>query len=285
MRNEDIIVKNLIKSYSENIGFPVYSADELDKLYGTLGIDPKSTHRSIFDIESLSHHPQSEVVKLVKMMNITKNDLVLDAGCGNGGPTRLIAKLCGCKIKAFDINPTQIKKGADCDRLEGVDHLIEREAKDVHTIDYPAESFDKIFHNESICHWMNKKAAVAGLYNALKEGGTMGFHDWPQGDKGDLNAAGGDFPGTYAEGVWFQDSIQETRKLLKEAGFVILHSEDLTDRIDRSLCARLRELRMSKLFTKGTSEEYFRKTERYFKVMIDTHYDYLRYARFVCKKD
>ncbi len=285
MRHEDIIKKQILKSYSENIGFPVYTAEELGRLYATLGLDPRSTHRSIFDIESLSHHPQSEVVNLITTMNIRKDDLVLDAGCGNGGPSRLIAKLCGCKIKAFDINPDQIRKAVECDRLECVDHLIERKVNDVHELRCPAESFDRIFHNESICHWMNKKVALTGLYNALKKGGIMGFHDWPRGEKGDLNAAGGDFPGTYADGVWFQNSIEETKNLLEEAGFVVLHYEDLTDRIDRSLRARLRELRMSPLFSKGTSEEYFRKTIRYFTVMIETHYDYLKYARFVCRKN
>jgi cyclopropane fatty-acyl-phospholipid synthase-like methyltransferase len=132
---------------------------------------------------------------------------------------------------------------------------------------------------------MNKEVALSGLYHALKKGGVMGFHDWPRGEKGDLNDAGGDFPGTYAEGIWFQNSIEETKKLLEETGFVVRDCEDLTDRIDRSLRARLRELRMSALFLKGTSEEYFHKTARYFATMIETHYSYLKYARFVCVKN
>ena len=69
-------------------------------------------------------------------MKIKKTDLILDAGCGNGAPTRLIAKLYGCKISGFDINPNQIKKAIDCDHLEGVNHLIDGRVKDVHKIDY-----------------------------------------------------------------------------------------------------------------------------------------------------
>ncbi len=286
MSDENKVARNIIKSYSENIGFMVYTAEELQKLYQTLGIDPKSTNRSIFDLESMSHHLQSEVIKLIKMMNITKDDVVLDAGCGNGAPTRLIAKTCGCKIRGFDINPDQIKKAAACNRFQGVDHLIALSVKDVHEVDYPHCTFDKVFHNETICHWMDKRTALSGLFNVLKKGGIMGFHDWAKGEKGDLNEAGGDFPGTYAESVWFQHSIEETRRLLEEAGFSLLRSEDTTDIVDRGLRAKLRELEMSKdYYIRSGYEEYFLKSVRYCNIMLKTHYDYLKYGRFLCMKN
>ncbi len=285
MLNKDAITKNIIKSYSKNIGFPVYTAEELHKMYQAFGVDPKSTDRRVFDLESMSHHLQHEVIKLINLMNIRKDQLILDAGCGNGAPTRLIAKACGCRIKAFDVNPNQIKKAVDCDLLEGVDHLIERTVKDVHKLDFPQVSFDKIFHNETICHWMEKKTALAELFRVLKKGGLMGFHDWARGDKGSLNDAGGDFIGIYSEGVWFQNTIEETRELLEEAGFKVLQSQDTTDFVDRGLRARLRELMMSKLYHKCASEEYLFKSSRYFKIMINTHYEYLRYSRFLCVKN
>jgi ubiquinone/menaquinone biosynthesis C-methylase UbiE len=286
MSNDQKVKDNIIKSYSENIGFIVYTAKELQRLYKALGIDPKSIHRSVFDIESMSHHMQSDVIKLIRMMNIKKTDYMLDAGCGNGAPTRLIAKVCDCKIEGFDINPSQIRKAVDCDLLQGVDHLITREVKDVHGLNYPEEYFDKIFHNETMCHWIDKKTALGGLFRILKKGGTMGFHDWLRGEKGELNNAGGNFPGTYAEQVWFQISIDETRSLLENAGFTMLHCEDTTDIVDRGLRAKMRELEMSKdYYTKIGYGEYFLKSRHYCTTMINTHYDYLKYGRFLCQKN
>jgi ubiquinone/menaquinone biosynthesis C-methylase UbiE len=285
MVEEKKIIGNIIKSYSENIGFIVYTAAELQRLLGTLGIDPKSTHRSIFDMESMSHHLQSEVIKLIKMMNISKEDMVLDAGCGNGAPTRLIAKTCGCRITGFDVNPNQIKKAVECDRLEGVDHLIERRVMDVHKIDFDGETFDKVFHNETMGHWMDKKTALAGLYRVLKKGGNMGFHEWLKGSLGDLNSAGGNFRGIYAQDVFFQHSLEEINQLLKDAGFTVLHSEDTTDIVDRQLRAKQREVEISKdYYIKSGLEDYFYKSIRYCKAMIETHYNYLTYGRFLCIK-
>jgi cyclopropane fatty-acyl-phospholipid synthase-like methyltransferase len=283
---EHEVVDNIIKSYSENIGFIVYTADELRAIFKALGIDPSSTHRSIFDLESMSHHLQSEVLKLIKLIGITENDLVLDAGCGNGAPTRLIAKTCGCKIIGVDVNPHQISKADECNRLEGVNHLIDLSIKDIHKLDFTKDSFDKIFHNETMCHWANKTIALAGLFNVIKHGGIMGFHDWLRGDKGDLNNAGGNFPGTYADGIWFQHTLEETNILLQEAGFVVLKAQDTTDIVDRGLRAKLREVQMSKdYYLKSGLQEYYGKSIRYCQTMIETHYDFLKYGRFVCIKN
>ena len=279
------IKENIKKSYSYNIGFPVYTAAELKKIYETFGIDPKSTDRRIFDLESLSHHSQKEVERLFQLMKIQKEDYVLDVGCGNGAPSRLMAKLCGCRIKGVDLTPAQIAKAKECNQLEGVDDLIEVGVSDVHSLADEKEVFDKIFHNETICHWDKKEKALGKLSRILKKGGIMGFHDWLRGDKGDLNVADGDFPGTYGEQVWFQNTLEENMQFLQEAGFEVLHAEDLTDRIDRNLRARLKELQISKVYRQAASEEYLQKSLRYFRVMIETNYKYLRYGRFVCVKD
>lgn len=285
MSDSNPVTKNIIKSYSENISFPVYSAEELEKMYISFKIDPTSTDRRVFDTESMSHHVQRQVIKLFEMIGISQEDLVLDAGCGNGAPTRLMAKLYKCKIVGFDINPLQIEKAVACDRLEKVSQFIDRKVDDVHLLKFKDSTFDKIFHNETICHWEHKKLALSHLYRVLKPGGIMGFHDWTSGDKGDLNDAKGGFPGTYAEGVWFQNSIDETCKLLEDVGFKIIQSENTTDIVDRGLHARLRELELSHdIYLKGASKDYYEKSLRYFQVMINTHNDYLKYARFICKK-
>ena len=126
-----------------------------------------------------------------------------------GRPHGLLQRSVGATSPGSTLIRDQIKKAIDCDALEAVDHLIERAVKDVHDLDFSAEIFDKIFHNETMCHWMDKQAALSGLFRALKKGGLMGFHDWARGEKGDLNDAGGDFPGTYAAGEWFQNSIRK----------------------------------------------------------------------------
>lgn len=280
----NVLKKNIVSSYSFNIGFPVYGAIELSKIYRAMGVNPKSTDRRIFDLESLSHHCQREVVCLLNMMKIKKGDFLLDVGCGNGAPSRLITKMYGCKIMGIDLVPEQIRKARECHRLEGVSDLIKLKNEDVHNLDFEEALFHKIFHNESICHWHEKKIALKKLYKFLKKGGCMGFHDWLRGDRGSLNDAGGDFSGIYGEKVWFQSTLKENVELLEEAGFTVEYAEDISDVVDRSMRARLKELEISSVYKKVNSDEYFEKTLKYFKAMIWTNYKFLRYGRFLCTK-
>jgi hypothetical protein len=136
-----------------------------------------------------------------------------------------------------------------------------------------------------MCHWEDKKIALAGLFRVMKKNGIMGFHDWLSGAKGDLNNAGGSFPGTYAKDVWFQQTLEETVRLLEEAGFTVIQSLDTTDIVDRGLRAKLREVKMSQdHYLKSGLQEYYDKSIRYCQTMVETHYDFLRYGRFLCTK-
>lgn len=280
----DAVRDRILRNYSGEPGFHIFTAAELEGIFKGLKVDPRGTHRRVFEIEGLSHHQQSELLNLFDGARISASDLVLDAGCGNGGPTRLLAKLRGCRIKAFDINPDQTAKAAACNRLEGVEGLIELSVQDVHRLDFPDAAFDRVFHNETSCHWVDKGRAFAQLRRVLKPGGLMGFHDWSRGDSGDLDQAGGDFPGTYAPGIWFQTAPEETRRLLEEAGFDVLEAEDTTDSVDGGMRARLKELELFRSGKPWFPEEYYRRSLRYFRTMISTHYSHLRYMRFICSR-
>lgn len=281
MNSKDKVKENIIRSYSENKGFPVYTADETQRIYSIFGVDPTSSDRRIFDTESMSHHNQREVLKLMRSMDIKPEDKVLDLGCGNGAPGRLMAKVYGCQILGVDLNPHQIDKALNCAKVQKVDRLIKFKVCDVHELSLD-EKFDKIFFNETMCHWENKEVALKRIRKLLKKDGVLGFHDWLKGDKGDLNQAKGDFEGIYFENIWFQHSLKETRDILEESGYKIIMAEDTTDIVDRGMRARLKEIETSKVFEEATSGENFDKVLKYFKAMIATHYEYLKYGRFIC---
>lgn len=274
----------ILENYTRERGFHIFTAAELEGIYRALEIDPKSSHRLIFETEGLSHHHQAEMLRLFEAAEISARDLVLDAGCGNGGPTRLLAKLKGCRIRAFDLNEVQIARAAECNRLEGVEALIELSVQDVHRLNYPDAMFDRVIHNETSCHWERKGEAFAELRRVLKPGGLMAFHDWSRGDAGGLDDAGGDFPGTYAPGIWFQTAPTETAALLRGAGFEVILSEDTTDAVDAGMRARLKELELSSSCLAWFPEKYYRLSLRYFRTMIATHYTHLRYRRFLVKR-
>lgn len=105
---DQIIKQNLIDSYQEDGGFIIHNGEMLRELYKKFGIDPKSNDRRLIDLEAVSHFFQHGIQSLFKKLEITRDDSVLSLGEGNGAPSRLLAKMVGCRIVGIDINPDQI---------------------------------------------------------------------------------------------------------------------------------------------------------------------------------
>lgn len=273
---------SLRRAYAEGSAFPIPTADELAVFFRHRGVDPRGTEQAVFHLESLSHHPQAELLELFSLMGLSPTDLVLEPGCGNGAPTRLLAKTRCCRVEAFDLCPEQVVKAAGCDLLAAVEGRVRRAVADVHAFEAPEGAFDAVFHNESECHWLDKPRAYASLARALKRGGVMGFHTWGRGDRGGVDDADGDLARLYPKGIWAQSTLSEAAALLESSGFTVTRAEDTTDAVDAGLRARLRELELYRPLMDWYPEEYSRKVKRYFEAMLPAHRLFVRYLRFVC---
>ncbi|MGA1839986.1 MAG: SAM-dependent methyltransferase [bacterium] len=287
--------RRLINSYqTKNHGFLVHDEEQLKKIYKAYNIDPHSLDRRIFDIESLSHFSQKGVKELFNKLNIEREDNVLSVGEGNGAPSRLLAKLVDCKITGVDINQDQIEKAYACSKLHGVENNVEYFLQNAEELDLPEKDYNKAYFNETICHWENKKQAFARIYNHLKKDSKIGCNLWLRGNKGDLNDAYDKVPtfrGLYEPRIWFQLSLEEITKLFKSVGFKLVEKEDVTDDVDARMLAKFKALKLARTsnpvnyeYMAAMGENMAILGENYYKGMLDTAHDYLRYGRLIMKK-
>jgi ubiquinone/menaquinone biosynthesis C-methylase UbiE len=236
---------------------------------------------AIFAVESLAHVLQDGIKALFDSLQLNKESLVLSVGEGNGAPSRLLAKLVGCRIVGVDVSPLQIVNAREVAHLHGVEHLVEYVQQNASTLDLGDRRFDSAYLNETFCHWEDKLSALRRILRHLKPKALLGINDWLTGRKGTLNDAYHAVPGfrgLYQPDVWRQISLGEMCQLLEEAGFFVLKAEELTDSTDRGLKRRLQEL--EKL---PQANEPTRRGVRYYRGMIDTHYDYLCYGRVIAQ--
>jgi ubiquinone/menaquinone biosynthesis C-methylase UbiE len=286
---DKVIKKNLIDSYQVDGGFIVHDCKMLERIFKAYGIDPKaSTDRRIFDLEGIVHFFQQGVIDLFKRLDITKDDYVLSLGEGSGAPSRLLVKLIGCRIVGVDINPDQVIKAKECAMLHGVQDKVEYYEQNVEELSLPKTDFTKAFCNETTCHWQDKEKAFGRIVAHLKKGAKIGFNEWLKGGKGTLNDAYNIVPGfmpLYKNGIWFQESLDTYKKLLEKTGFNILEMKDCTDKIDIRIRAKL----------KGNQSEWASYVSimgdkameiglNYYKGMLATHYDFLRYGVIIAEK-
>lgn len=275
------LVDRVIRSYRPDGPFMVLRADDLRAIYEEYRLDPKTCRPAVFGVESLAHCLHEGVKTLFDALDVTRDSVVLSVGEGNGAPSRLLAKLTGCHVVGVDVSPLQLANAMEVAPLHGVDHQVEYVQQNASALDLGGRRFDAAYINESMCHWEDKRTALERMRRHLKAGARLGINEWLRGGKGSLNEAEQAVPGfrgLYESDVWRQLSLAETCRLLKASGYTVLAAEDVTDDVDRGLVRRLAELERLPRRTEAA-----RRGIEYYRVMIATHHDYLRYGRIVAR--
>lgn len=109
---------------------------------------------------------------------VTKDDVVLDAGCGVGGSSIWLAKNIGCTVTGISLSAGQVKQANAFASKEGVAHLANFEQRDYTNTGFAGQSFDVIWGVESVCYVPDKSAFIREAFRLLKEGGRVVVADF-----------------------------------------------------------------------------------------------------------
>lgn len=120
-------------------------------------------------------------------MGVNKGALVLDCGCGIGGPARNIARFTGAKVKAVTINQFQVDRGNTISRREGIFGQVELIQADFMKLPFPDNHFDGVYAIESTCHAPDRVKVYSEILRVLKPGGTFCCYEWCLTDTYDAN--------------------------------------------------------------------------------------------------
>ena len=156
-------------------------------------------------------------------LELTGNEIVLDAGCGSGKVTALLADLIpDGKLYAVDVAPSMVDH-----TREALGDRVTAFCQDLTELSLP-EQVDVIFSNATF-HWvMDHDKLFASLASVLKPGGKLVAQC---GGYGNINsfrvtadevAHEGEFASYFTDwtGVWNYADPETTRERLERAGFV-----------------------------------------------------------------
>ncbi|MDP3445366.1 MAG: class I SAM-dependent methyltransferase [Ignavibacteria bacterium] len=110
--------------------------------------------------------------QILKYTKITKDSVVLDAGCGYCGTAMQIAASTKCKIEAVTIVEEQVKTARQVIKSRGLDNNINVTMQDYTKTEFKDNTFDVIYGIESICY-ANKKEFLIEAHRLLKKNGTL----------------------------------------------------------------------------------------------------------------
>ena len=104
--------------------------------------------------------------------------LVLDLGCGVGGPMRAIARFSGAHIVGLNNNAYQIKRGASHNEKAGFSERCSFLKADFMNIPAADKTYDAAYAIESTCYAPEKVTVFREVFRVLKEGAQFAGHDW-----------------------------------------------------------------------------------------------------------
>ncbi len=114
---------------------------------------------------------------LLKKLGISPHFHVMDAGCGLGGASRLMADTFGCRVTGIDLSPDYIETARVLTVRTGLADRVQFETGSILALPEFIGPFDMILCQHILMNISDKHAAVRQFARQLKPGGTVVLHE------------------------------------------------------------------------------------------------------------
>ncbi|HCE45879.1 MAG TPA: ubiquinone biosynthesis protein UbiE [Lentisphaeria bacterium] len=164
--------------------------------------------------------------ELADKAGVKKGMKVLDLCSALGAGLRFLVR--NYDVEGFGLDGTRhmIDEAIRRTEAEGMSSRILMKLGDVTSIPWPDKAFDLVWGEDAWCYVVDKEKLVREAHRVLGKGGKIAFTDWIEGDAGLSDSEASrinafmKFP--------YMESHEGYEKVLKDAGFKIEVSDDLT---------------------------------------------------------
>ena len=205
------------------------TVDLYDNVYGDFASRAEATvRRDAFgeDIGQSSWLTATEWLRFADQVQVRESSHVLEVGSGSGGPAVYLATARGCRVTGVDINAQGVRNGQRLAAEHGVADRVTFQTIDAsRSLPFPAVTFDAILSNDAMCHISNRLAVLGDWHRVLRPRARILFTD-----------------AMVITGLVSQEELAvrssigfylflppgENERLIAQAGFTLLASEDVT---------------------------------------------------------
>jgi SAM-dependent methyltransferase len=178
------------------------------------------------DIGQSSWMTAAEWLRFADQLQVHSQSQVLEVGSGSGGPAVYLAASRGCHVTGVDINPHGIRNAERLAAEHGIaDRLTFRTVDATGPLPFPPATFDAVVSNDAMCHLANRFEVLCDWYRLLRPQGRILFTDAMV-----VTGAVSHEELAVRSSIGFYLFVPpgENERLIAQAGFTIVSSEDVT---------------------------------------------------------
>jgi len=160
---------------------------------------------------------------LVDQMNLDENHLVVDIGCGLGGPARYVASSFGNKVTGIDLTSEYIETGRVLNQWVKLDQQVRLEQGSALSMPFDNGSFDAGYMLHVGMNIEDKGALFSEIYRILKPGSCFAVYDVMRQNEDELT-----YPVPWASdsGTSYLATPEQYKQALTDAGFESLREDN-----------------------------------------------------------
>ena len=181
------------------------------------------------DVDALTPYDQLHAggapatTALLDLLGLTAGIVLLDVGCGLGGPARLAARRHGCHVTGVDVSPDFAGAARELTDRTGLADLVTVELGDGERLPCADASHDRAMQVHVGMNVPDKAALFAEVHRVVRPGAPFALLDQMRVGAGDLP-----FPQPWATtpDASFVETPDAYQDALAHAGFDVLRVED-----------------------------------------------------------
>lgn len=139
-------------------------------------------HYGYYPVGRRVSHRQAQVLmmdEVAKLLDLPKNSLVLDAGCGEGDTALHLTQKYGLEVVGVDLVEESIKIARKKARsVDARDTRVKFRVENFTKLSYKTHTFDGIYALETLTHAKHPSEVLAHWYKLLKPGGKLVIIDY-----------------------------------------------------------------------------------------------------------
>ncbi|WDP87543.1 MAG: methyltransferase domain-containing protein [Desulfobacter sp.] len=193
-----------------------------------MGKSPKDlTLRDLGPVDQLHTGGAPATLAMGKLAGLAKDASVLDAGCGLGGSSRLLAEKFNLKMVGIDLCQDFVNTAETLTQWCGLDQTCDICFFQGSVLDLPFETnhFDAILCQHILMNLEDKPKALAEFFRVVKPGGKLILHEITQGQG---PAPLMPVPWASDPSISFVPDWENLLSQLENTGFVLNFFKDLT---------------------------------------------------------